>query len=477
MAEIAPKRRIVPLIVACALFMENLDSTIVSTALPALARSLGEDPLHLSLAITSYLLSLAIFIPLSGWMADRYGARNVFRNAIAIFVLGSIGCALSEDIAGLVAARMLQGLGGAMMVPVGRLVLLREIPKRELVSALATVTMPALVAPLLGPPVGGFIVTYVSWRWIFLINVPIGVLGWWLVSRHIRHVPQEERPPLDLAGWWLLGGGLAGLVLGFESIGKHVIPDHAVLIALAGGVVLLGLYAWHSRDEAFPILDLSLLKLPTFRATVTGGTLFRIGVGAYTLLLPMMLQLGFGFSSLRSGLTTFAAAIGALGMKMIAERVTRRFGFRDLLVWNTAICSAVLFACGWITPGWPQVLMILFLVGAGFLRSLQFTCINALAFADVDSARMSRATSLSSTAQQLSLTMGVGIASQILNASLGWRHASVLAIADFKVAFTAISLISIASLLSFRTLARDAGQAVSGHDMALADEVSASAQP
>lgn len=464
------RSRLVPLIVACALFMENLDSTIIATALPQIARSLGEDPLHLSLAITSYLLALAIFIPLSGWMADRYGARHVFRNAILIFVGGSLCCAAAQDFGQLVAARLLQGLGGAMMVPVGRLVLLREVPKAQLVRAMVYLTIPALMAPLLGPPLGGLIVTYASWRWIFLINLPIGVLGWWLVNRYVRDLREPDPAPLDLAGWMMLGGGVAGLMFGLESLGKQVLRPDLTWLALGGGCVLLVLYVRHARHEPAPILSLSLLRIDTFRVAMTGGTLFRIGVGAFSLLLPMMLQLGFGLSALHSGLITFASAIGALMLKTIATWATRRYGFRRLLVVNGLLCSVALIVCGALSPQTPYLVMIGFLVMMGFMRSLQFTCANAMAYADIDETRMSQATSFSSTAQQLALSIGVGIGSQVLNLSLMLRGGTTLDVLDFTAAFCVMGLLSLASVLSFRSLAPDAGATVSGHGLALAEE-------
>lgn len=464
-----PRSRLVPLIVACALFMENLDATIISTALPSIARDLNEDPLHLSLAITSYLLSLAIFIPLSGWMADRYGARTVFRNAILLFVLGSLGCAASEGIGGLVVARVLQGLGGAMMVPVGRLVLLREIPKAELVGAMAFVTIPALVAPIIGPPLGGLIVTYAAWQWIFLINLPVGVLGFVLVSRYIPNVRGELRAPLDLAGWWLIGGGLGGLVFGLESLGKHVVAPQVTALSLTIGVLLLVLYWRHARTDEAPLLRPALLDVATFRASVTGGTLYRIGVGGSTLLLPMMLQLGYGLNALHSGLLTFAGAVGAMGMKTLAPGIARRFGFRRILLHNTVLCSAALMLCGWLSPHWPVALALGFLVITGFLRSLQFTCVNALAFSDIAERDMSQATSASSTAQQLGLSLGVGAASQLLNLSLAMRGAQHLTALDFTLAFAGVSLISLMSWWSFRALGPEAGESVSGHRLALAN--------
>jgi MFS family permease len=444
------RNRLVPLIVACALFMENLDSTIIATALPTIARALDEDPLHLSFAITSYLLSLSVFIPLSGWMADRYGTRAVFRNAILIFVVGSIGCAASQSIGQLVAARLLQGLGGAMMVPVGRLV-------------------------LLGPPLGGLIVTVASWRWIFLINIPIGIVGWLLVSRHIRDLRDTEPAPLDLGGWMLLGSGVAGVVFGFESLGKNVLPALLQWLVLGVGVLLLGLYVRHARQDSAPILNLGLLRIPTFRIAISGGSLFRIGIGSFSLLMPMMLQLGFGLDALQSGLITFASAIGALLLKTIARRITQRHGFRRLLVVNAVISSLALMACALLRPETPYLLVIVFLLTAGFLRSLQFTCINAMAFADVDETQMSQATSFSSTAQQLSLSIGVGIAAQVLNLSLALRQGDTLIVSDFATAFCVIGLISMSSALSFRRLSADAGSNVSGHRLALAGSVAESA--
>ena len=467
--EASKPARLIPLIVASALFMENLDSTVIATALPAIARSLNEDPLHLSLAISSYLLSLSVFIPVSGWMADRYGARRVFRNAIIVFLLGSLACAAAQNIGELLLARVVQGIGGAMMVPVGRLVLLRQVPKKDLVSAMSYLTIPALMAPIFGPPVGGFIVTYLSWRWIFLINMPIGLLGYWLVSRYIHDSAGTTSQSFDLAGWMLLGLGLAGLVFGFENLGKHVLPPELPPIAVAAGVLLLALYVRHARLDAAPIMRLSLLKIATFRASVTGGSLFRIGVGAFSLLMPMMLQIGFGMSALASGLTTFASAVGALVMKTMAQRLTRRYGFRKLMVWTTLISSSTLIACGFLRPVTPQWFIIAFLLVAGFFRSLEFTCVNTLAFADVSESDMSQATSFSSTAQQVALSVGIGIASQVLNLSLAARHAASLSVADFTAAFCTVGLVSLSAMFTFVRMRPDAGEAVSGHRMALAD--------
>jgi EmrB/QacA subfamily drug resistance transporter len=454
---------LVPLIVACALFMESLDTTILATVLPAVARSLKEDPLHLSLAISSYLVSLAVFIPLSGWIAERFGARLIFRSAIIVFTLGSVLCGLSESVGQLVGARVLQGIGGAMMVPVGRLVILRKIPKHELVTAMAYVTIPALVAPIVGPIVGGFIATYSSWRWIFFINVPIGALGFWLATRHIEETARGAAPPLDFLGWLIIGGGLASLVFGLENLGKGLLPTSIVLTWFGAGLVLVSAYVLRARRTPHPILDLSLFRIPTMSASITGGSLFRIGVGAYTLAMPLMLQEGFGLTPLRSGLLTFIGAAGAIMMRTMANRLVRHFGFRRLLLANTVLSTILLVGCGLLTPATSHLAILALIFVLGFSRSLQFTCIGTMGFADIAPPAMSQATSLSGTAQQLSLSVGVGIAAQLLHASMWIRDAHHLKPVDFSVTFVAVGLVAATSALIFKRLAPDAGSSVSGY--------------
>ncbi len=454
--------RLIPYVVACALFMENLDSTVLATALPEIARSLGESPLHLNLAITSYLLSLAIFIPVSGWIADRFGARRVFCAAIVVFTLSSISCGFAESFWGLVASRVAQGVGGAMMVPVGRLVLLRSVSKSELVGALALVTIPALVGPIVGPPLGGFITTYLSWRWIFWINVPIGVAGIVLALILIPNVREERPPPFDWAGFALAGAGLAALMMGFETVGRDMLPAPAVAALLAGGAAALAIYVLHARRRAHPVLDLSLLRIGTFRAAAFGGFLFRVGVGAIPFLLPLLLQLGFGMSALQSGLHTFAAAVGALTMKVAAKRILRRFGFRNVLVANAAISAASIAACALFDAATPGAIILAVLLIGGFFRSLEFTSINALGYCDVPRERMSRATSLASVGQQLSLTVGVGLGALILHVVVGLRGAAEAVAADFAPAFALIGLVSGSAALVFWRLPANAGAEVSG---------------
>ena len=293
--------RLVPMIVAVALFMDNMDSTVIATSLPAIAADIGTSPLTLKLAVTSYLLSLAVFIPMSGWTADRFGARTVFRAAIAVFVLGSIGCALSSSLAQFVIARIVQGMGGAMMTPVGRLVLVRTVDRRELVNAMAWVSIPAMIGPLMGPPLGGFITTYASWHWIFLINVPIGLIGIVLVTRYIENVRAEARERFDAVGMVLSGTAVAGLTFGLSVAGFEIVPWPVVVAILVVGAVALALYIAYARRVPAPILDFSLLKLPTFRASLVGGFMFRIGVGAMPFLLPLLLQVGFDLTPFQSG--------------------------------------------------------------------------------------------------------------------------------------------------------------------------------
>ena len=455
-------RILVPLVVACAMFMQNLDSTVIATALPTIARSLGESPLRLNVAITSYLLSLAVFIPISGWTADRFGARRVFSLAIVVFTLGSIACGISNSLATLVAARILQGMGGALMVPVGRLVLLRTVAKSDLVRAMSYVSVPALIGPVLGPPVGGFIVTFASWRWIFFINIPIGVLGIILVNLLVGDLKETGRRPFDLAGFALTGIGLASLAFGFENVGRGALPNILVIALLAVGAVCLAFYVRHAYRVSHPIIDLALLKIPTYAMASIGGFLFRMGLGALPFLLPLMLQVGFGLSALNSGMLTFASAAGAMLMKTSAVRVLRTLGFRVVLVGDAVISAAFLFGYSLFRPSTPHLVIFLALLAGGFFRSLQMTSINTLSYADVPPAMLSRATSLTSMAQQLSQTAGVATAALLLHTVLTLRGGTALAAPDFYPVFVGVAMISLLSVPFFLRMSPDAGAEVSG---------------
>ena len=457
---------LVPLVVACALFMQSLDSTVIATALPTIARSLGENPLRLNVAITCYLLSLAVFIPISGWTADRFGARRVFTGAIVIFTLGSIGCGYADSLPALVAARIVQGMGGAMMVPVGRLVLLRTVPKSDLVRAMSYVSIPALVGPVMGPPLGGFIVTYASWRWIFFINIPIGILGIVLVNLLVADLKETGRRPFDFGGFVLTGVGLATLAFGFENVGRGALPAAAVVTLLAVGAACTAFYVRRARRVSHPIIDLALMRIPTYASATIGGFLFRMGLGALPFLLPLMLQVGFGLNALSSGLLTFASAAGAMTMKMTAAQILRTLGFRIVLVGDAVISALFLFAYSFFRPDTPHLVIFVALLAGGFFRSLQMTSINTLSYADVPPAMLSRATSLTSMAQQLSQTAGVASGALLLQLMLLLRGQTALTAADFYPAFMGVAMISLASVPFFLKMSPDAGAEVSGRAVA-----------
>jgi EmrB/QacA subfamily drug resistance transporter len=456
------KQRLIPLIVATALFMENMDSTVIATSLPAIAADIGTSPLTLKLAITSYLLSLAVFIPASGWTADRFGARMVFAIAVGVFMVGSIGCALSSSVTDFVIARIVQGMGGAMMTPVGRLVLLRSIDKSALVNAMAWVTVPALIGPVIGPPLGGFITTYFSWHWIFLINIPIGFLGIFMALRFIDPIKSEQRERFDLYGLVLAGIGLGGIAFGLSVAGLNLLPWSVVGALIGVGTISMTLYVIHARRTGSPVLDFSLLHLSTLRAAIIGGFLFRLGIGALPFLLPLLMQAGFGLSPFQSGLVTFSSAVGAMGMKTLAARIIRAFGFRNMMTVNAVVSSCFLAACALFTATTPLLLIMIILVVGGFFRSLQFTAINTVAYAEVEPSQMSRATTLVSVNQQLALSAGVAIGAFSVETTLLLRHQSELSATVFAPAFLIVALISASSTWFFRQMPDDAGHEISG---------------
>jgi EmrB/QacA subfamily drug resistance transporter len=457
--------RALSLTVAAALCMENMDGTIIATSLPAIAADLGTHPVSLKLAFTTYLLSLTVFLPLSGWVADRFGAKNIFRLAIIVFTVASVMCGYAQSLAWLVGARAAQGLGGALMVPVGRIILMRAVPKSELVEAIAWLTMPALIGPLIGPPLGGFITTYFDWRWIFWLNVPFGVLGLILASVLMPGGGRVSTDPFDMRGFLLSSVGLSSAVFGLTVAGRGLIGGPAVVALIVIGILLMWLYVRHARSTVAPILDISLLQIPTYRAGVLGGSLYRVGAGAIPFLLPLLLQLGFGFSSFRSGLVTCASAFGAIMMKAGAGPMIKRFGFRKLLIFNCALSCVLMALSAMFQSTTPLLLIYVILIFAAFFRSLQFTAMHAMSFADLENEAMSRATSLYTMAQQLSIAAGVACAAYVLDASLWWRGGTDLIASDFSIAFAVVSLISMVSIFQFFRLPEDAGATVSsqGH--------------
>lgn len=454
--------RTVPLILAVALFMENMDSTVIATSLPAIAADIGTSPIALKLALTAYLVSLAVFIPISGWMGDKFGAKRVFRFAIGVFVLGSIACAVSGSLGAFVGARALQGLGGAMMTPLARLVLVRATPRGDLVGAMAWLTVPGLIGPLVGPPVGGFITTFFTWHWIFLINVPIGILGIYLAGRFLPEVELSGSPPLDVPGFLLSAIAASGVVFGLSVVGLPALPPFVGILTLVCGVTAFVVYLIHARRAAHPILDLRLFANPGFRAAIAGGSLFRIGSGAVPFLLPLMFQLGFGMTPFQSGMLTFASAIGAIGMKFLAKTALRLGGFRTVLISAALLAGGFIAANALFTAQTPTVIIIPVLIGAGFLRSLFFTSSNALVFADVDNAQASQATAIASVTQQITVALGVAVAGGILEVRAHLNGGTIGAV-DFSWAFMIVAGITVLAVVPFIVMPRDAGRSVSGH--------------
>jgi EmrB/QacA subfamily drug resistance transporter len=430
------------------------------------------SPILLKLALTSYLLAIAIFLPVSGWLADRFGARTIFRLAIAVFTGGSVLCGLSQSLEMLVFARILQGIGGSMMVPVGRLIILRTVRKDELVGSLAWLTVPALVGPVLGPPLGGFLTTFASWPWIFWINIPVGILGFVLATLFIPDVRGERTQGFDTLGLVLIGFGLALFMSGSTVLGLGVLPAPIVVGLLAGGAACLVGFGYHARRLANPIVDLSLVRLPTFRHSLVGGLLFRIGMGATPFLLPLLLQIGFGMTAFESGLVTFASAVGAIAMKFAAPPILRRFGFRKVLVWNTFVAAFFVTLPALFVPATPTLAMTSLLLIGGFFRSLQFTAINSLTYADVSPERMSRATTLASVAQQLSLSVGISVGAIALELAVR-AGGGELTYHAFWPAFAIIGIVTLLSLVPFTRLDEDAGDEMSGRRKGAPDPVTA----
>ena len=462
-APMVSSSRILPLVVASALFMENMDSTVIATSLPAMAKDLGTDPVALKLAFTTYFLSLTVFLPISAWVSDRFGAKRVFRWAIAVFTLSSLACAVAPNLFWLVAARAVQGMGGAMMVPVGRIILLRSIPRAELVNALAWLTVPALVGPLVGPPIGGFITTYFTWHWIFWMNLPIGIIGLIMATVYMPKGETTQVPPLDVKGFILSGLGLSCTVFGLTVAGREVLSVPETFGLILVGLLLVTAYVRHARVATNPILDLRLLSVETLRVSLTAGFFYRVAAGAIPFLLPLLLQIAFNATPFESGLITCVAALGALLMKFVAAGMLKRFGFRRLLIVNGVI-SCVFMACmALFTATTPLLMMYVVLLAGGLARSLQFTSLNSMAFSDIPNAAIARANGLYTVAQQLSLALGVALAAVILEISQYLRGAAELGQRDFAAAFLVVAIGGLLAIPTFLKLKPSAGEAVSGH--------------
>jgi EmrB/QacA subfamily drug resistance transporter len=461
-------KRLAPWLVAVAFFMEQLDTTILNTALPTMAKALHVAPLSMKAVLTSYTLSLAVFIPVSGWVADRYGTRRVFASAIGTFALGSLLCGLSSNLKVLIACRMLQGCGGAMMVPVGRLTMVRTFAKSELVRAMSFVAIPSLIGPMLGPLAGGLIVGLLHWRMIFFVNVPIGLVGLYLVYIHLPDYRSERGEPLDFTGLVLFGSGVALLSYVLEIFGEHTLSGIEIVGLLTLSLALLATYGHHSVTTAHPLLRLALFRIRTLRAAVTGSFVTRLGVGGMPFLLPLLYQVGLGFTPVQSGLLMMPQSVAAMGLKLTMPRILTRFGYRRVLLWNTGLLGAsiVLFATiGASTPVW---LIVVQGFGFGFLTSLQYTSMNTLAYADVVPADTSMASTLASTVQQMSMSFGVATASLVAAVFLPDRSHSSAAqmIGGIHEAFVLLGVLTVLSSGIFGELERDDGESVSQHHAA-----------
>jgi EmrB/QacA subfamily drug resistance transporter len=464
-----------PWLVATALFMEQLDATIVNTAVPSIAASLHVTPLSLKSVVTSYILSLAVGIPVSGWMADRYGTRRVFGTAIGIFTLASVLCGLSLNAQMMVAARLLQGIGGAMMMPVGRLAIIRTFPKSELLGAMNFVIIPALIGPLLGPTVGGLIVHWTSWRMIFFVNVPVGAAALYLIYRYMPDYRGHEKRPLDVIGLILFSSGTAILSWLLEIFGEHTLDPVTAVLMLVLSIALLGAYAWHASEREHPLLRLALLRVRTFRISVFGGFVTRLGVGGLPFLLPLLYQLGLGLPAWQSGLLMMPAAAAAMGMKLIATRVLGRFGYRQVLVVNTLFIGVTIGLFSLVGPGTPVAMIVGIGLMQGFFNSLQFSSMNTLAYADIEPRDSSMASTISSSFQQLSMSFGLAAGSLVTAWFLGDVPQTDRAMVTRALhhAFVALAAMTMFSSFMFARLRREDGESISKGRAAVEDSAAA----
>ena len=457
--------RIVPLVVACPLFLQNLDTSVMATALPSIADSLQVRILDLNLAVTAYLLSLAIFLPISGWLADRFGARRMFCVAIGLFSLGSALCGLATSLPALVAWRLLQGVGGAMMLPVGRLILLRSVPPAGIVNAMVWFTVPGGIGRLAGPFFGGAVVTVASWHWIFLVNIPFGIFGIAMALRFVdTDLPAVSPRGFDVPGFLLLACGLAGLIGALETVGKGMLPWPLILGGAVVGASSLVAYVWHSRRSPHPLIDLGIFQFSTYRAAVLGGMPLRIAIGASPFMLPLLLQVGFGLTPLQSGLLTMATAVGSLSTRTVVAWAIRAVGFRRLLIGSATLTSLFYMAYGFFTPGTPHVAIFCVLLLGGLCNSLAMVSLNTLGFTEIPRERTSHATTASSMAQQLAVCLGVVLGASLLGLIGAWHGdpTGQLQARDFTPAFVVVGCVTLLSVAWFRRLRADEGDEYRG---------------
>jgi len=459
----AATKRYLPWVVATALFMEQLDSTIVNTAVPSMAASLGVTPLSLKSAVTSYILSLALCIPVSGWMADRFGTRRVFASAVALFVFSSILCGLAVSAPMLVAARILQGVGAAMMMPVGRLAIIRTFPRSELLVAMNFVIVPALIGPLLGPTIGGLIVHWLSWRDIFFVNVPVGLAALWLIRKHMPDYRGGEARPLDVIGLVLFGGGTALLSWVLEVFGEHHLDVTSAAVLVLISLSMLAAYVWHAANTLHPLLRMALFKVRTFRVSVAGGFMTRLGVGGLPFLLPLLYQLGMGLPAWQSGLLMMPSAAAAMVMKPLSASLLKRYGYRQVLLVNTVLIGITIGLYSRVDSATPLALVVAMGLATGLFNSLQFSSMNSMAYADIADADSSQASTLASSFQQLSMSFGLAFGSLITAWYLGDVPQTDRAAVTSALhhAFITLAVLTLVSSLSFRALRASDGENVS----------------
>ncbi len=464
----AAAKRILPWLVAVAFFMEALDSTILNTAVPAIARALGVAPLSMKSVLSSYTLSLAVFIPVSGWVAMRYGTRRVFAGAIGLFTLGSLLCGLSGSIRVLVVCRILQGCGGAMMLPVGRLTMVRTFAKSEYMRALSFVAIPGLIGPMLGPTIGGFLIEYFHWSVIFFVNIPIGLAGLWMVYRHLPDYREEQQCPLDGVGFVLFGSGIALLSYVLEVFGEHTLDVAQILGLLLLSAVLLGAYGLNSARIAYPMLQLGLFRLRTFRASNVGSFVTRIGLGGIPFLLPLLYQVGFGYNAIQSGLLIMPLPFAAMSLRFVIPRLLRRFGYRRVFLADTVMLGLTLTLFAMVTARTPLWLIVPMVFALGFMQSILFTSLQTFSIADINDAQASNASSISSTVQQLSLSFGIAAASLVTALFVPDRfHASAPEmIQGIHRAFLVIGAWMMLTAVTFVRLRNSDGAAVSQYQAA-----------
>ena len=453
----------VALLVAGAFFMENLDGTIILTALPQMAKSFHVYPLDMNVGVSAYLLTLAVLIPVSGWIADKFGIRPVFAGAIAVFTAASILCGLCQTLTAFILARILQGVGGAMMVPVGRLAVLRTTEKHELISAIATITWPGLAAPVLGPPLGGFISTYASWHWIFFLNVPLGVAALVVALRLIPQGREQDARPFDGIGFVLTGAACFTLVYGMELVSREQASRSTAGLALLGTAVIWWAAWFHARRQKHPLMDLRALSIRSYAATIRGGSCFRMAVAAVPFLLPLLFQIGFGLNAFRSGLLVLAVFAGNLAMKPMTTPILRRFPFRVTMLVNGGLNALFIFACALLSPATPAPVIVALLFASGLTRSMQFTAINTLAFAEVPEDWMSGANTLFNMVQQLGMAMGIALGAVALRIAGLLGSGSVpgaIPIGHFHTAFMIVGAIALLEVLDAFSLDPAAGESV-----------------